>query len=84
MSKVISIFFKGILEMTQGLNSLINVSIFAKAYIAMFFLAFQGLAIHTQVYYILQDNGLDYNYFLKGRILSSFLVLLGTSLAIAV
>lgn len=84
MSKVISIFFKGILEMTQGLNSLINVSIFGKVYIAMFFLAFQGLAIHTQVYYILQDNGLDYNYFLKGRILSSFLVLMGTAFAIAV
>ena len=83
ISKVLSIFLKGILEMTQGLNSLINLSIFGKVYISMFFLAFQGLAIHTQVYYILQDNGLDYNYFLKGRILSSFLVLIGTSLAIA-
>ena len=82
--KVLSIFFKGILEMTQGLNCLINVNIFAKAHIVMFFLAFQGLSIHTQVKYILDDNGLDYNYFLKGRILSSFLVLIGTSLAIAV
>lgn len=76
--KVLNIFFKGILEMTQGLNSLINIEIFGKKYIAMFFLSFQGLAIHTQVKYILDENGLDYNYYLKGRILASFLVLLCT------
>lgn len=82
--KVPSIFFKGILEMTQGLNSLVNISIFGKEYIAMFFLAFQGLSIHTQVKHILDDNGLDYNYYLKGRIISSFLVLIWTVTAKAI
>lgn len=66
---------RGILEITQGLNALINTPIISKELIAMFFISFGGLSIHTQVKCILDEYNLDYKYFLKGRILQTIIAL---------
>ena len=63
------IFIKGILEMTQGLNSLINLNIKFKEIIAIFFITFGGFSIHTQVKCILDEQGLNYKYFLKANMI---------------
>lgn len=64
-----NILFKGFIEMTQGLISLINSNILYKEVIALFFITFSGLSINTQVASILSSAKLNYRYFLKGRIL---------------
>lgn len=69
-----NIFFKGFLEMTQGLASLINSSIKFKEVIAMIFISFGGFSIHTQVSCILNEANLSYKYFFKGRIIQTALV----------
>lgn len=69
-----NIFFKGFLEMTQGLASLINSSIKFKEVIAMIFISFGGFSIHTQVSCILNEANLSYKYFFKGRIIQTTLV----------
>lgn len=69
-----NIFFKGFLEMTQGLASLINSSIKFKEIIAMIFISFGGFSIHTQVSCILNEANLSYKYFFKGRIIQTALV----------
>lgn len=69
-----NIFFKGFLEMTQGLASLINSSIKFKEVIAMIFISFGGFSIHTQVSCILNEADLSYKYFFKGRIIQTILV----------
>ena len=74
------IFIKGILEMTQGLNSLINLNIKFKEIIAIFFITFGGFSIHTQVKCILDEQGLNYKYFLKGRIIQVIIVIILTTL----
>ena len=74
------IFIKGILEMTQGLNSLINLNIKFKEIIAIFFITFGGFSIHTQVKCILDEQGLNYKYFLKGRIIQAIIVIILTTL----
>ena len=74
------IFIKGILEMTQGLNSLINLNIKFKEIIAIFFITFGGFSIHTQVKCILDEQGLNYKYFLKGRIIQVIIVIILTAL----
>ena len=74
------IFIKGILEMTQGLNSLINLNIKFKEIIAIFFITFGGFSIHTQVKCILDEQGLNYKYFLKGRIIQTIIVIILTTL----
>jgi len=68
LPSTISILVRGILELTQGLNSLIDINIFGKEVLAIIFISFGGLSIHTQVKCILDDTKLDYKYFLKGRI----------------
>ena len=73
-----NIFFKGFLEMTQGLASLINSSIKFKEVIAMIFISFGGFSIHTQVSCILNEADLSYKYFFKGRIIQTILVVLLT------
>ena len=75
LSFFISTIFRGVLEMTQGLNALINNNILGKEMLAMFFISFGGLSIHTQVNCILKENDLDYKYFLKGRILQTIIAL---------
>lgn len=69
-----NIFFKGFLEMTQGLASLINSSIKFKEVIVMIFISFGGFSIHTQVSCILNEANLSYKYFFKGRIIQTALV----------
>lgn len=66
----------GLLEMTQGLNLLIQSNYIYKQYLAVFFLTFQGFSIHTQVSCILNENDLDYKYFLKGRIIHALLAII--------
>ena len=70
-----NIFFKGFLEMTQGLAALINTNIKFKEIIAMFFISFGGFSIHTQVSCILNEANLSYKFFIKGRIIQTFLVI---------
>ena len=74
------IFIKGLLEMTQGLNSLINLNIKFKEIIAIFFITFGGFSIHTQVKCILDEQDLNYKYFLKGRIIQTIIVIILTAL----
>lgn len=69
-----NIFFKGFLEMTQGLASLINANIKFKEIISMIFISFGGFSIHTQVSCILNEADLSYKYFFKGRIIQTILV----------
>lgn len=70
-----SIFFKGFLEMTQGLVSLININISYKEVVAALFISFGGFSIHTQVASILSEYNLSYKYFLNGRILQTIMVI---------
>lgn len=75
-----TLLIKSLLEVTQGLNYLkdIKLSIKLKQIWASFFISFAGLAIHSQVKTILNEEKLDYKYFLKGRILQGLISLLLT------
>lgn len=61
----------GFLELTQGLNQLIssNFSSLIKEILAISFISFGGLSIHTQIKSIISDTSISYSKFLKGRIL---------------
>lgn len=77
-----NLLLKGFLELTQGLNSLIsyNSSTILKEIIAISFISFGGLSIHTQIKSIISDTSISYFSFLKGRILHviiSILLVLG-------
>ena len=63
--------FTGILEFSQGLNTLSNLDIFyiIKAYMAVLFISFGSLSIHTQIKSILIDTNISYYNFFKSRIL---------------
>ena len=75
-----SIFVKGFLEMTQGLNSLIDCNIKLIEIITVGFITFGGLSIHTQVKCILDEYNLSYKYFLKGRILQMIIAIFLTAI----
>ncbi len=75
----LSIFLRGILEMTQGLNSLIGESLQYKELLAIGFISFGGFSIHTQVKCILDETDLEYKYFFKGRIMQTLIALLITA-----
>lgn len=72
LNNINSLFLKGILEITQGLNYLkdIVISLDIKEYIALMFISFGGLSIHSQIKSILEDTSIKYQYFLFGRLLS--------------
>lgn len=74
----LNIIFRGILEMTQGLNSLINNNVFNKEILAMLFISFGGFSIHTQVKCILDETDLEYKYFFKGRIMQTVIAIILT------
>ena len=74
----LNIITRGILEMTQGLNSLINTNILNKEILAIFFISFGGFSIHTQVKCILDETNLEYKYFLKGRIIQTIIAIILT------
>lgn len=71
----LSIFSKsiinGILELTQGINSLrfINVSTNYKMYLMVTYLGFGGLSVHMQIKSILEDTNISLKPFYIGRIL---------------
>lgn len=73
-------FLKGFLELTQGLNILtsLTINLKLKEIIAIAFISFGGLSIHTQIKCILDESKLDYKYFLKGRILQTIIAILLT------
>ena len=73
-----SIFLKGFMEMTQGLASLIKLNIKFKELIAIIFISFGGLSIHTQVACILNEYDLSYHHFLKGRIIATTIAIVLT------
>jgi len=70
------IFLRGILEMTQGLNNVIQLNSNIKLITTIIFITFGGLSIHTQVKCILDEYELDYKYFFKGRILQLVLAII--------
>lgn len=76
----LNIYLRGILEMTQGLNMLITTNLAFKEIIAIIFISFGGLSIHTQVKCILDEALLDYKYFFKGRIYQTIIAILLTIL----
>ncbi len=80
--EITTLLIKSFLEVTQGLNYLlkINISLKTKELIASFFISFAGLAIHTQVKTILDEENLNYKYFLKGRIMQGIISLLFTAI----
>lgn len=78
MPENIATLFKGFLELTQGLNSL-NGS--PSELLAILFISFGGVSIHTQVKCILDEYNLSYKNFLRGRILGSIIALILTLIA---
>lgn len=87
-NETLQLFIKGILELTQGLNalSLFSSSLLIKACLAISFISFGGLSIHTQIQSIIADTNISYQMFLKGRILhvmfSILFLLIATSTGI--
>lgn len=72
LNDINSLYVKGFLELTQGLNFLkgIKLSLHLKEIIALLFISFGGLSIHAQIKSILSDTNLSYKYFLYGRLLN--------------
>ena len=73
-----NIFLRGLLEMTQGLNDVIYLNSDIKVITTVIFITFGGFSIHTQVKCILDEYGLDYKYFFKGRILQLIVAIILT------
>ena len=68
----------GILEISQGLNSLININLTSKIkeILAILFISFGGLSIHLQIKGIISDTKISYQKFLKMRILQTLISVL--------
>lgn len=70
---IFSILLTGIIEMTTGLKylstSLINYN--SKIYLSMIFISFGGLAIHAQIFNILNKKKIKYLPFLISKILTT-------------
>ena len=62
--------FKGILEITNGLNYLseVNLNNNIKSFLSIIYICFGGLAINTQIKSIIIDTNIDYVYFIKCRL----------------
>lgn len=82
LNKILTTILKGILEVTQGLNSLntIKLSLKIKEILAISFISFGGISIHTQVKCLLDDENLKYSYFFKGRIIQTAISVLFAAL----
>ena len=76
INSLTSAIIKGILEMTMGLNSLsnINININIKLILSSIFITFGSISIHMQIISILKD--ISYLKYLKGRLLSTLVVVL--------
>ena len=70
INPIINSLICGILEITNGINlvSNLSISLVLKGIIITFFLSFGGLCIHMQVFSILKDYKLKYLNYLKIRI----------------
>jgi len=77
-SNITSSFFKGIIEITQGLNSLciLNASNKIKELLALVILIFSGFSIHIQISNILEDYPINYKYFYLSRIIQIIFAIL--------
>ncbi|MEG1506913.1 MAG: hypothetical protein RR478_05405 [Bacilli bacterium] len=82
LSIIPATFLKGFLEITQGLNNLINLNInfLLKEIIAIMFVSFGGFSIHTQIKSLLDETNLDYKFFFKGRLLQMIISVLLTAI----
>lgn len=65
----------GILEVTGGLSKLsnLNINFFLKKIIAISFISFGGLSIHSQIKSIIVDANISYKPFFKARIIHMIL-----------
>ena len=74
-NELLKTILSGFLEITNGLNNLANLTIFSKIkeIIAIAIISFGGLSIHTQIKGILEDTKLNYQSFLKGRIMHTLI-----------
>lgn len=70
-----SILVNGVLEITAGLNALINYnsSMLIKEILAVIIISFGGLSVHSQIYCIISEENLSYIKFLKGRIIGTII-----------
>ncbi len=70
-----SMLFKGIMEITMGIDSLVrlNIPMIYKLVITSMFLSFGGLSVHMQVLNEITGTDIKYNYFFKGRIIQMVL-----------
>ena len=61
--------FIGILELTQGLNYLININLnyISKLLLTIIYISFGGLSIHFQIKSVISDTLISYNNFLIAR-----------------
>lgn len=75
-NEVINCFINGLLEATGGLTklSLLNINYNLKEIIAIIFINFGGLSIHSQIKNILSDVSISYKPFVISRILSSLII----------
>lgn len=74
----ISIILKGLIEITQGLNSLsiLNISIHKKKIISLIIIIFSGFSIHIQISNILSKHDINYKYFYLIKIIQIICVLI--------
>ncbi len=82
LSFLMQTILQGLAEVTQGLNALskLNVLPKIKEILAISFISFGGISIHTQVKCLLDEAHLEYRYFLKGRIFQSAIAIFLTAL----
>ena len=75
-NSLLFVIFKGLIEVTTGLNSLntINVSIKIKEIISFIIISFMGFSIQMQISIILEKFNIDYKYFYLSRL---FLIITG-------
>lgn len=72
---LVNSLIKGILEMTQGINSIINLDISnkIKGTLITFLLSFGGISVHLQVLSIISEADIKYKPYLLSRILHSII-----------
>lgn len=75
VNPLLKVLISSFLEITNGLNSLANISLAnkLKEIIAVATISFGGLSINTQIKSILEETPIEYKYFLKGRIMQALI-----------
>ncbi len=73
-NQILNIIISGFFELTQGLNKIMTLeNLYLKKILAISFISFGGLSIHTQIKSIISDTNIKYLPFLKGRILHAII-----------